>query len=171
MKVERAPLRIVIFFQNFVSPEKNQLFAIFLSFIALDLVRKEPNIILMKSQLSILSSKLLELHKELLNFQTQLVEAADGRKYASFDLWNLTTQDPRFAWLRALSSLIVDIDTSVSAKDPAKAATPDSLLQRAKDLFNTTDSDFARNYSTALQANPYLTIYDVDIRKVLQEVH
>jgi len=122
----------------------------------------------MKQTLSSLSAKFLELHKELLTYETKLVEAADGRRYAPMELWHLTTQDPRFAWLRALSSLIVEIDTAVSARDPSKAESPASLLRKAQDLFSAADSDFARNYQMALQANLPLRACDAEIRKMLE---
>lgn len=123
----------------------------------------------MKTTLSQLSAKFLELHKELLNYETKLVEAADGRRYAPMELWHLTTQDPRFAWLRALSILIVEIDTAVSARDPSKAESPDALFQKAKDLFESTNSDFAQNYQMVLQANPSLTTHELEIRRILKE--
>lgn len=122
----------------------------------------------MKKTLMTLSAKLLELHKELLTFQTQLVEEEDNQKYNSMDLWKLATSDPRFNWLRELSALIIQIDIAVSEKDESKAPTPESLIKKAEDLLSAQDSNFALNYQMALHTNPYLTIYDVEIRKMLK---
>ena len=122
----------------------------------------------MKNELITLSAKLLELHKELLTYQTKLVENEDGRKYNSFDLWNLTTQDPRFAWLRQLSGIIIQIDIAVSEKDKSKSVEPEFLFKSVQALFNAQDSDFAMNYQKALLADPTLTIYDVEVRKILK---
>ena len=122
----------------------------------------------MKNELSALSGKLLDLHKELIGYQAKLVENEDGRQYSSFDLWNLSTQDPRFAWLRQLSGLIIQIDIAVSEKDKSKSVEPEFLFKQVAALFHSQDSDFALNYQKALQADPKLTIFDVDVRKLLQ---
>lgn len=122
----------------------------------------------MKTDLNSLSAKLLELHKELLAYQAKLVEKEDGRPYSSFDLWNLSTQDVRFAWLRQLSGLIIQIDIALSEKDKSKSVEPEFLFKQVLALFHAQDSDFALHYQKALQADPKLTIYDVEVRKLLQ---
>ncbi len=115
-----------------------------------------------------LSAKLLELHKELLTYQSKLAEKEDSRNYNPYDLWNLSTQDPRFSWLRSLSKLIIEIDIAVSEKDKNKLVEPEFLFKAVKALFNAQDSEFALKYQAALLAQPYLTSYDVEIRRMLK---
>lgn len=64
----------------------------------------------MKLYLSHLSTVLIQFHRELLLFQTELAEKADDKKYSPYDLLNLSINDPRFTWLRKFSELIIKID-------------------------------------------------------------
>ncbi len=64
----------------------------------------------MKLLLAHLGTSLLKFHRELLQYQAQLAAKEDQREYTAYDLLKLSLSDPRFAWLRKYSDLIIQID-------------------------------------------------------------
>ena len=60
-----------------------------------------------------LRGRLVELHKLLLDDQRRAYEAAHGRGVSGAELFQLVVHHEAFAWLRALSGLISEIDAAL----------------------------------------------------------
>jgi len=103
------------------------------------------------TDVGVLRSALLELHRELLHAQRLKAERFSGRMSASETL-QAATEDLRFAWLRTLSELIADLDAG-GADD---AEWNDAVIARARQLLAPPDGEtsFGRQYLRALQEHP-----------------
>ena len=68
---------------------------------------------------------------------------------------SLVLDDPHFAWLRKISSLIALIDEAVSIRRPATETEAEALMNEAKILLNFQDGEeeFNNKFQTALQEN------------------
>lgn len=108
-----------------------------------------------KANLKDLSKAMLRLHKTLLDAAKLDYEAKNG-KIANVNLYfQLVIDDPHFAWLRKISSLIALIDEAVSIRRPATEAEARGLRNEAQLLLNFQDADAAFNdkFQDALQMN------------------
>lgn len=100
---------------------------------------------------------LLRLHKVLLDAERVRYERVNGRVDDMFQLLNLTINDPAFAWLRPLSTLIVAIDERTDdKKSPLSATDVKNINLEIRDMLtpSQTGNDFQRNYHWALQETP-----------------
>lgn len=110
-----------------------------------------------RSRLSTLRNTLLALHKVLLETERVRYERVNGRITDMFQLLNLTINDPAFAWLRPLSSLIVQIDEQLDDKEkPMTSAQVKAARDEIRQLLapSQVGGDFQRNYHWALQESP-----------------
>lgn len=103
-----------------------------------------------------LSKALLRLHKTLLDGAKADYETANGRIGSPNIYLQLVIDDPHFAWLRKISSMIALIDEAVSVRRPATETEARSLFNEAKILLNFEDRDerFNDKLHTALHNNP-----------------
>lgn len=114
---------------------------------------------------------LKELHRELVEVTRSQYEKKFGRVNSPGELLRLLLNDPEFAWLHAMSELMVDIDEllvhpQISAVDAAAVRTEISKLVAPPEL---DASDFYRKYKDALQA-PEVAVTHGKLRKVLAEL-
>jgi hypothetical protein len=122
----------------------------------------------MKHTLSNLSSALLTFHRELLFFQTALVEKSDNLKYTPYDLLKLSLNDPRFSWLRKFSELIIQIDiiTDDKKNTPYDAH---AILATTKNLISTDNTENS-DFKFALRSDSALMVSLGAVRKALSEL-
>jgi len=108
-----------------------------------------------RANLKDLSKAMLRLHKTLLDAAKIEYETKNGRIANVNQYFQLVIDDPHFAWLRKISSLIALIDEAVSVRRPATEAEAQGLFNEAKLLLNFQDSDadFNDKFQTALQTN------------------
>jgi hypothetical protein len=102
------------------------------------------------------SKLLLRLHKTLLDGAKAEYEAGNGAITSPNHYLQLVLNDPYFAWLRKISSLIALIDEGASVRRPASEAEANALLDEVKLLLNfeDADEDFNDKFQLALQKNP-----------------
>ena len=98
---------------------------------------------------------LLRLHKTLLDTERDAYEQANGR-VSSGELLQLVINHEQFAWLHAVSELIVRIDELLDADEPATAGDADALFAEARALLKPSEAggEFGRRYYAALQREP-----------------
>lgn len=98
---------------------------------------------------------LLGLHKALLDHERIRYEQMSGRIESAGELLRLVINDPWFAWLQPLTSMIVQIDELIEA-DEFSAVGAVSLLEEASRLLHPEEEvcDFQREYLRALQESP-----------------
>ena len=108
-----------------------------------------------RDNLKNLSKAMLRLHKTLLDAAKLDYEAKNGPITSVNLYFQLVIDDPHFAWLRKLSSLIALIDEAVSIRRPATEAEARGLQNEAMLLLNFQDADesFNEKFQNALQTN------------------
>ncbi len=112
----------------------------------------EPTSQLMKD----LRRGLLRLHKILLDQERAAYERGHGT-VSSGEMLQLVINHEQFAWLHAISELIVRIDEALEAKEPATTEEEAAaLLAQAQSLLipAETGNEFQRKYYAALQSEP-----------------
>jgi hypothetical protein len=112
----------------------------------------------MKARLITVRHGLLELHKALLDGEREQYERIHGRVTAG-KMLQLALQDPRFAWLRSMSELIVRIDELLEAEG-AGDSDFENLMATVRTLLTTSgqSTSFALEYDAALQRDPHILV-------------
>lgn len=124
-----------------------------------------------RQRLRNLRAKLLHLHKVLLEDTRATYEMDRGRVGSNAGLLQLVINDPWFAWLHALSELVVRIDQAIEAESPASDADAAGLLDQTDSLLTASENGdgFARRYFEALQRQPAVVLAHADVRRLLKD--
>ena len=120
-----------------------------------------------------LRALLRETWKQLLPLHRALIDSARDEYHATIapvsgptHMIELLQGDPFFAWLKPLTSLIVDVD-SMSRTDFERADV-DGILRRLEALFGTSaDAEFAGRYVPVLQRDVDVAIAHAALRQLL----
>jgi len=116
--------------------------------------------------------RLRELSRALLPLHRALIDAAKA-DYALFEkpvvspaqLLALLTDDPFFAWLQPMTSLIVRIDELAAGElDPPEAR---RVLDAARDLIEGSQGSFSTQYREMLQRDVDVAVAHAAIKTVL----
>jgi hypothetical protein len=99
---------------------------------------------------------LLALHKILLDQERARYERDHGRIETTHQHLQLVMEHPSFAWLRALSALIVQIDERLAGKTPLSARDARELAVEARALTTLDEekTDYQRLYHRAIEGSP-----------------
>jgi hypothetical protein len=110
----------------------------------------------LRPRLTGLREALLPLHKALLESERVSYEAAVGKITSPLHFLQLLTNDPWFAWLSPLTSLITAVDERLESKEPLTAAEAEALIVRARTLLRATEGGegFSGHFDEALQRSP-----------------
>jgi len=111
---------------------------------------------------------LLRLHKVLLDDERAAYERVYGQ-VTSGELLQLVISHEQFAWLHAVSELIVRIDEWLDADEPATTADAESLLAQVRRLLqpSETGDEFGRRYFAALQREPDAVLAHREVTSLL----
>ena len=122
-----------------------------------------------RQKLKDLSKAFLRLHKTLLEAAKAEYEAVNGEIPNSNAYLRLVLEDPHFAWLRKISSLIALIDEAASIRRPATESESLALIDRARLLlvFEDPDEDFNDKLQAALQNNTDAVVGHNDTLKII----
>ena len=124
-----------------------------------------------RARLTDLRTRLLALHKALLDDAKTTYELDRGRIASTGALLQLVIHDPWFAWLHQISELVVRID-EMTAPD-AKAAEQDAsaVIEQIDRLLipSETGEPFARRYFEAIQRQPAVVLAHGDVKKQLKQ--
>ena len=111
---------------------------------------------------------LLKLHKALLDDERVEFERVRGRIESSGEFLQLVLNDQWFAYLRPLSSLVVQIDELLDAEE-ATQADADALFAQARAMLRP-DADatvgLGERYRAALQRAPDVVMAHADVAKL-----
>jgi catechol 2,3-dioxygenase len=123
-----------------------------------------------KTRLNDLRTRLLALHKALLDDAKVAYEMDRGRIGSAGTLLQLVINDPWFAWLHQLSELVVRIDEMTAADSTASESDARALFEQVERLLRPSESgdSFARRYYEALQRQPAVVLAHGDVRRVLK---
>jgi catechol 2,3-dioxygenase len=124
----------------------------------------------LKDRLRELRSRLLDLHKVLLDDSKATYELDRGRIPSNATLLQLVINDPWFEWLHPLSELVVRIDVALQPDGAATEADGAMLLEQVERLLSPAQGvePFARRYYEALQRQPAVITAHGDVRRVLK---
>ena len=124
----------------------------------------------MRARLRELRSRLLNLHKVLLDDAKAAYEMDRGRVRSNASLLHLVINDPWFAWLHPLSELVVRIDETIEPGSPAAETDGAALVEQIERLLSPAESGevFARRYFEALQRQPAVVLAHADVRRALK---
>jgi hypothetical protein len=118
-----------------------------------------------KESLRIARNLLLKLHKLLIERERAAYEDTNG-PVGSAEFVNLLIGDPRFAWLRRFSTLIVEVDEMFDQKDGIESTRVDELLEKVRKLIEMkdTDDDFRTKYQESLRT-------DINLAELQKEIN
>ncbi len=118
-----------------------------------------------------LRARLLHLHKVLLDDTRAAYELDRGRVGSNANLLQLVINDPWFAWLHALSELVVRIDETVEPGAPSTQADALALVDHVERLLTASETGdgFHRRYYEALQRQPAVVLAHAEVRRVLKK--
>jgi hypothetical protein len=95
-------------------------------------------------------------------------ESINGRVNAG-ELLQLVLNRPQFAWLRAISALVVQIDEMLDADEPPSPAEMIGLIAATGQLFTESeDQEFLQKYQAALQQDPEVAMAHSALMKLLR---
>jgi hypothetical protein len=113
--------------------------------------------------------QLLPLHRALIDDASAEYTLSVGPVTGPGHLLQLLQDDPFFFWLKPLTSLIVDIDST--ARTDFDRAQVDALLARLESLFGTSaDAEFAAKYVPILQRDVDVAIAHAALRQILRRL-
>lgn len=114
----------------------------------------------MNKELLELRTSLLQLHKELLDYQTTHYEADHEKITSKGKLFDLVVGDPAFMWLRQLSELIVGMDSMLEPGEEPTEENIHSFLAYTQQLLtpSETGNEFAQKYYQAIHSTPPVTL-------------
>lgn len=115
-----------------------------------------------------LRNKLLYLHRMLLATERIAYEQVSGR-VTNGELLRLLIEHEQFAWLHRISSLVVQIDETLSADEPLSTEDFHTLIGDARSLLVPSEvgSGFARKYYNALQGEPDVVLAHAEVAQFL----
>ncbi len=107
-------------------------------------------------RLNQLRHPLLHLHKTLLDLEREAYERRHGRVENSYQVLQLVTHDPWFAWLHSLSELVVRIDEMLDGEEPFQESEAVAVIGQTRVLLtpSETGSGFQKKYFSSLQESP-----------------
>jgi len=115
------------------------------------------------------SKTLLPLHRALIDAAKTDYVAATMLQVTPTELLRLITDDPFFAWLKPVTSLIVDIDEM--ARKDFEAADVAAIADRIEKLFGpTADAEFAAKYVPILQREVDVAIAHAALRDAMRNL-
>jgi len=125
----------------------------------------------MKARLTELRKELLNLHKALVDSERETYEKTFGSISSPNALLQLLTSDPWFAWLHAVSQLIVAMDEALDEKEPLTGEVVDALFDQTRRLLVATESGegFGRHYFEAMQRDPAVVLAHAATIKLLSQ--
>jgi hypothetical protein len=123
-----------------------------------------------RQRLSELREKLLMLHKALLDSERTSYELVHGPIPSPGAFLQLLINDARFAWLRPVTTLIVQIDESLAAKNPPPSSREFAQLiedMRALLTPSREENGFWKRYSGAVQRDPGVAVLHEEMERQL----
>jgi hypothetical protein len=124
---------------------------------------------LIKERLNDLRSKLLVLHKALIDSERVEYEKSFGTLETPQQFLKALINDPWFAWLQPFSRMVVTIDEMLESEEPIPPEEVRALMGRARTLLEVSEEadDSRRSYFEALQREPDVILAHAAVVKVV----
>jgi hypothetical protein len=115
-----------------------------------------------REQLTQVRAILLTLHKALLDSERTAYELVHGKVASPGAFLQLLINDNRFAWLRPVTTLLVEIDESLAAKNPPREKRDfEQLINDTRALLSPSrdaDDEFWKRYAGVVQRDPGVAV-------------
>jgi hypothetical protein len=123
-----------------------------------------------RARLNDLRTRLLALHKALLEDAKGQYEMDRGRVNGPGALLQLVIGDPWFAWLHQISEIIVRIDEMTAQDTTGSELDARALIEQIDKLLvpSETGDPFARRYFEAIQRQPAVVLAHGAVKRVLK---
>ncbi len=113
-------------------------------------------------KLKIVRQTLLSLHKALLDSERTAYQLVHGDVASPAAFLQLLIHDPWFAWLQPVTTLLVQIDEALAAKNPPREDRElERLLEDTRALFSPSRAEangFWKRYSGTVQRDPAVSL-------------
>ena len=123
-----------------------------------------------RARLADIRETLLVLHKALLDSERTAYEIVHGPIGSPAAFLQLLINNDRFAWLRPITTLLVQIDETLAAKKPpATGKDFEQLIVDTRALLSPSSegNGFWKHYSNAVERDPGVAIHHQDLEKRL----
>jgi hypothetical protein len=122
-----------------------------------------------KELLMQLRNLLLEQHKILLDRERLEYEKTNGPIAGPGPFLALVMGHRQFAWLKQISTLVVEIDEAISRRSKAEQPVAEALLAQARAIMKPREqgNDFQTRYYHAIQESPDIVILQCRIEQLL----
>lgn len=136
-------------------------------FLSMTDVRSEPTL---KEQLSTLRSRLLELHKALIDSERVEYEKSFGRLQSPQEFLKALINDPWFAWLQPFTAMLAAIDEMLEREEPLQREEIQKVKSNARALLEVREEtdDSRRSYFEALQREPDVILAHAAVMKLIK---
>ncbi|HEU5021406.1 MAG TPA: hypothetical protein VFT60_05930 [Bryobacteraceae bacterium] len=122
-----------------------------------------------RETLTELRNLLLAQHKLLLDRERASYEKTNGPIPGPGAFLTLVMGNPHFAWLKQISTLVVEIDEALARRSTAGQVEADALVTQARDIMRPREhgTDFQKRYHDAIQESPDIVILQCRIEQLL----
>jgi hypothetical protein len=123
-----------------------------------------------RARLAEIRETLLALHKALIDSERTAYEITHGPIGSAGAFLQLLINDNRFAWLRPITTLLVQIDETLAAKKPpATSKDFEQLIADTRALLSPSReaNGFWKHYAGALDRDPGVVVHHQDLEKQL----
>ena len=122
-----------------------------------------------RQRLAALRETLLTLHKALLESERTAYEIAHGPIASPAAFLQLLINDIWFAWLRPVTSLLVQIDETLAKKPPASSRDFERLIEDMRALLSPSReaNGFWKRYSGVVHRDPGVAVLHKEIESKL----
>ena len=122
-----------------------------------------------RARLIALARALRDLHKHLINIETQYFGAVGS----PLELLQLVTNHPHFAWLQKLSGLMAQMDERLDEPEPVTPAVALTYRRALEALIGPSedgDTEFQAKYNALLHDAPEIVMAHGAVRKLLSSI-
>jgi hypothetical protein len=129
----------------------------------------QPGQAMIKEQLNTLRSKLIVLHKALIDSERVEYEKSFGPLETPQQFLKVLINDPWFAWLQPFSRMVVTIDEMLESEEPIPSEEVKEMFSRARTLLQVSEvsDDSRRSYFEALQREPDVILAHAAVMKIV----
>ncbi|HXE64590.1 MAG TPA: hypothetical protein VN519_13690 [Bryobacteraceae bacterium] len=122
-----------------------------------------------RESLTELRNLLLAQHKLLLDRERGSYEKTNGPIGGPGAFLSLVMGNPHFAWLKQISTLVVEIDEALAQRSTAGQVEAEALVTQARDIMRPREhgTDFQQRYHEAIQESPDIVILQCKIEQLL----
>ena len=123
----------------------------------------------MDANLDPLRSALLDLHRAILHAQQLSYERDHGRVESRGELLQLVVRHPEFAWIRALSALIAQLDEWEQSEDAGREEQIAATVRALQTLIQPdgTNAEFTTRYWPLLEMVPEALVAHVKLWRLI----